>query len=108
MGESGSQSEVRDVADRLRAMTAPQLLVLAGLLAGELAAAKSAVVLEADKKEVRRRCRIMAARAEHGQYGKRVCPLCGKAIPSEHALAKHVERVHGDAVRDLHPSKFPA
>lgn len=46
-----------------------------------------------DKRELRRRSRIEAERAEQGAYGRRICRFCG-CLKAGGKLAEHIRRQH--------------
>lgn len=58
--------------------------------------------------EFKRRCNILAARAEPVQsaYGKLVCGFCGKTHKGDKNLRNHLMRVHRPDVEDLSPHLF--
>ncbi|HUO10083.1 MAG TPA: hypothetical protein VM008_17385 [Phycisphaerae bacterium] len=59
------------------------------------------------KRELLRRARILAARAEtRGRIAHPICPLCGAEKLSTDNLAKHLRRQHEDDLADMPASAF--
>lgn len=61
--------------------------------------------LETDAREIKRRCNVLAERAETVEYGRRICPLCGKAkmLPN---LTRHLLQTHKEKVQEMPPEAF--
>ncbi|MGE5607690.1 MAG: hypothetical protein ACM359_00405 [Bacillota bacterium] len=59
-----------------------------------------------DNQETRRRCHLLAERAERGQQNHWLCRLCGKAKQSSRDLGNHLYRQHREAVRQLPAAMF--
>lgn len=109
MSKREPNPDIAAVAARIRTMSAAELVALAGLLAGELAAAKVAggdasLVNDA---EVRRRTRLIAAKCESVEFGRTVCCFCLKPSKGRDVLRRHLETGHRDEVRALPASAFP-
>jgi hypothetical protein len=58
---------------------------------------------EVDKKELKRRCYMLAEHAELTAYGRRLCPFCGK--PSAN-IRKHLEAAHAAEVKERPAAAF--
>jgi hypothetical protein len=87
-------SHARSEANHLRA----ELSALHAKLPAEL--------LAVDRKELMRRCEILAARAEQVQYGQLVCPVCGKQKKEQRSLRDHLRRTHARDVSEMSAGKF--
>lgn len=96
------RADVQDVAARLRNLDNDGLLALVGMLIGEVADLR---LEEMTRAELRRRCGLLAARAEEDKYGRVRCPVCGKPKPAYY-LAEHLRRRHAEAIADLPPAEF--
>lgn len=95
-------ADVQDVAARLRALDNDGLLALAAMLIGDVADLR---LEELTRKELRRRCDLLAARAEEDKFGRIRCPLCGKPKPAYY-LAEHLKRRHAEAIAGMPPAEF--
>ena len=84
---------------RLKLTAAEARLQLAGTAAAEPFAAK----------EIRRRCRILAGRADgvRGEVGKAICVFCGAAV-ARSALHRHLRRQHAEQISGKPVSYFDA
>jgi hypothetical protein len=59
------------------------------------------------KQELKRRCKILAARAERTEYGRRLCVFCGRERAGG-SIHRHYEREHPHEVADLPEKRFRA
>lgn len=88
---------VRELADQVCALEKEDLVALAGLLAGTVAAERAEALTNA---ELRVRAETVAGRARPaGAYGRVVCDFCG-APKKPHALADHIRRQHPDRLAE--------
>jgi hypothetical protein len=101
---------VLDLVERIRGLSPAELVALAGLLAGELAAERAKrpdAPGAVDRDELKRRCNLLASRAETGgAYGRLICGFCGKQ-KSGVAMPKHLATVHGEEIAALPARIFP-
>lgn len=95
---------VLQLVERIRGLSPAELVALAGLLAGELAAEQGrrpdapGVV---DRDELKRRCQLLASRAETGgAYGRVICSFCGKQKPGT-TMPRHLLQSHGEEISAL-------
>ncbi|HEX4055991.1 MAG TPA: hypothetical protein VHX86_17135 [Tepidisphaeraceae bacterium] len=63
-------------------------------------------VLPVDEKEYQRRLNLMISRAQHAEYGKSICILCGKKQSSNSSFRTHLKARHADELRTLPPACF--
>jgi hypothetical protein len=103
-------AKVLDLAERIRGLSPAELLALVGMLAGELAAERARrpdAAGPVDRDELKRRCNLLASRAETGgAYGRVICGFCGKQ-KSTVSMAKHLQTSHGEEIAGMPARLFP-
>ncbi|QOV88434.1 hypothetical protein [Humisphaera borealis] len=105
---SDSSLNVMAAATIIGTFTAAELRTLCGLLAGELATAKSAAEPElVTREEIQRRSGFLAARAVSAATpGKLLCRWCGSAKNGFDGLRRHYASIHADDIRAMPASNF--
>jgi hypothetical protein len=99
-----------ELAERIRHLPPEQLPLLVALLMEQLGYAKAPPAVPpgaVDEKEVKRRARFLVSRAERADFGRPICPFCGKTSPSNNALENHLRRTHTADVAELGAWRFP-
>jgi len=75
--------------------------------AQRVAATATARVAEiATDDEVKRRCRLLSARAERTTFGRIACTVCGRSSNTESSLRNHLFRAHKEDVRAMNAEAF--
>jgi hypothetical protein len=108
---SGPSAKLPHLVERIRALVARgagradgAARRRAGGRAGAAARRGQATV---DRDELKRRCNLLASRAETGgAYGRLICGFCGKQ-KSGVAMPKHLATVHGEEIAALPARIFP-
>jgi hypothetical protein len=59
-----------------------------------------------DDKELKRRIRHLANHAQHGEFGKAICPICSTKSNTEGTLQRHLKAKHADEIRAIGPEQF--
>jgi hypothetical protein len=59
-----------------------------------------------DKKEIKRRAKLLGAKSLSVEYGRRPCPFCGDLKRNIPALVDHMIRIHPGNLSELDPTAF--
>ena len=60
----------------------------------------------ADKKELKRRAKLVAVKVACAAYGRRPCPFCGNLKGDAESLAAHMQRQHPEKLAELDAAAF--